>query len=220
MTRRTLVVLALLAAAPASAEEEQFEVVPNPALPGEVPAGTREDQILWRDARDAIVQGNQAIRTANMALFDLHYARLDLGQLEKDAKPADAERLRAIRARLDGPAKAVDAAMPRGPLGRCRYEILYFEQSMSGDPGSDLLKRLPEKRAEATKCKHDHQKVIATLGPATAELRAALREVAPEIQKRMADAHKESSRTAAAPPASAPSSPSPGAAPGSASVKP
>jgi hypothetical protein len=199
MIRLAFVVLALSAAATARAEEE-FVVVPHPALPGEVPAGTREDQILWRDATDAMGSGNQAIRAANMALYDLHYARLDLDQLEKDAKPDDAKRLKEIRARLEGPAQKVQAAMPRGPLGRCRYEILYFEQSMGGDPGSDLAKRLPEKRVEAKKCLDDHRQVIATLPPATAELRKVLTDVAPDIQTRMAAAHKDSSRTTAAPP--------------------
>ena len=82
MVRRALVVVALCTAVTAAAEEERFEVVPNPALPGEVPAGSREDQILWRDARDAMVNGNEAIRKANMALYTLHYARLDLDTLE------------------------------------------------------------------------------------------------------------------------------------------
>jgi hypothetical protein len=191
MIRRALAVLALCAAAATAGEEEKFVVVPNPALPGEVPEGSREDQILWRDARDAMVQGNDTVKAANMALYDLHYARLNLDQLAKDqdAKPADRERLKALGARLDGPAKAVDAAIPRGPLGRCRYEIMYFEQSMQfskTDPQSDGAKRLPEKRTEARKCKEDHQKVIATLGPAVKELRAALDEVGPEIRQRMA----------------------------------
>ena len=60
MMRRALVVFSLSLAAAVSAEEE-FVVVPHPALPGEVPAGSREDQILWRDARDAMVEGNQAV---------------------------------------------------------------------------------------------------------------------------------------------------------------
>jgi len=185
MMRRTLLLLALCAG-PALADDGKVEVVPVPALPGEVPAGSPEDQVLWRDARDAMVQGNETVRQANMALYDLRYAQLDLDQLEKGATPADVERLRAIRSRLEGPARALDAAMPRGPLGRCRYEILYFEQSMSGEPGSELAERLPAKRAEAQKCKEDHLKVTATLGPALKDVRAALDEVAPEIRQRMA----------------------------------
>ncbi len=212
MIRSALVVLALCAAAPAPAAEEELVVVPNPALPGEVPAGSREDQLLWRDARDAMVNGNEAIRQANMALYSLHYAALDLDSLEKGATPADLERLRAIRARLAGPAKEVDDAIPRGPLGRCRYEILYFEQSMGADPADEMGKRLPAKRAEAQKCKDEHQKVIATLVPATAHLNAALEEVAPEIRNRMAAAGKESSRNTGSPP--------PGAAPGDAGKAP
>ena len=218
MMRVVLAVLALSAAAAASAEEE-FVVVPHPALPGEVPAGSREDQILWRDARDAMVQGNQTVKTANMTLFDLRYARLDLDQLEKGAAPADAERLRAIRARVEGPGKEVEALVPRGPLGRCRYEILYFEQSMGADPADELGKRLPQKRAEALKCKEEHQKVIATLGSATARLRKALDEVAPEIRHRMATAGKESSRTTGAVPAAPETSAAPEKAPASAPVK-
>ncbi len=218
MMRVMLAVLALSAVAAASAEE-QLVVVPHPALPGEVPAGSREDQILWRDARDAMVQGNQTVKTANMTRSDLHYARLDLDELEKDATPADAERLRAIRARLDGPAKAVDEAIPRGPLGRCRYEILYFEQSMGADPSDEMGKRLPAKRAEARKCKEEHQKVIAELTPAIARLRDVLREVAPEIQARMAAAGKEPSRTAGAPPAAPGTSATPEKAAASAPVK-
>lgn len=187
MLRRTVILLALCAAGAApAAGEEQLVVVPNPALPGEVPAGSRADQILWRDARDAMVEGNETIRRANMARYDLHYAKLDLDQLEKDAKPADAERLRAIRARLDGPAKALDAATPRTSLGRCRYEILYFEQSMGADPADEMGQRLPQKRAEAEKCRDDHRKVMATLGPALEQVRAALDLVAPEIRARMA----------------------------------
>jgi len=186
MIRRTLILLALCTGPILAAGDEQFEVVPVPALPGEVPAGSREDQVLWRDARDAMVEGNETVRRANMALYDLRYAKLDLDQLEKDATPADAERLRAIRARLEGPARALDAAIPRGPLGRCRYEILYFEQSMGGEPGSELAARLPAKRAEAQSCRDDHRKVIATLGPAVNDVRAALDEVGPEIRKRMA----------------------------------
>lgn len=219
MIRRMLAVLALCAAAAGSAEEEQFVVVPHPALPGEVPAGTREDQILWRDARDAMVQGNQTVKTASMALFDLRYARLDLDQLENGATPADAERLRAIRARIEGPGKAVEEAMPRGPLGRCRYEILYFEQSMGADPADELGKRLPQKRAEARKCKEEHQQVIATLGSATARLRKALDEVAPEIRHRMATAGKESSRTTGTGLAAPEPSATPEKAPASAPVK-
>ena len=185
MMRRTLLLLALCAG-PVLADDGKVEVVPVPALPGEVPAGSPEDQVLWRDARDAMVQGNETVRQANMALYDLRYAQLDLDQLERDATPADTERLRAIRSRLEGPARALDLAMPRGPLGRCRYELLYFEQSMSGEPGSELAERLPAKRAEAQKCKEDHLKVVATLGPALKEVRAALAEVAPEIRQRMA----------------------------------
>src|SRR5512142_1844447 len=113
MIHRTLILLVLCTGPVLAADDEKLEVVPVPALPGEVPAGSREDQILWRDARDAMVQGNEAVRAANMALYDLRYATLDLDQLEKDAKPADAERLRAMRARLEGPSKAVDAALPR-----------------------------------------------------------------------------------------------------------
>lgn len=185
MIRPTLLFLALCTG-PVLADEARPEVAPVPALPGEVPAGSPEDQILWRDARDATVQGNETVRQANMAFYDLRYAQLDLDQLEKDATPTDTERLRAIRTRLAGPAKALDAAMPRGPLGRCRYELLYFEQSMSGEPGSELAARLPAKRAEAQKCKDDHLGVIATLGPALKDVRAALDEVGPEIRQRMA----------------------------------
>ena len=133
-----------------------------------------------------MVEGNETVRRANMALYDLRYAQLDLDQLEKGATPADAERLRAIRSRLEGPARALDATMPRGPLGRCRYELLYFEQSMDGEPGTELAARLPAKRAEAQKCRDEHRKVIATLGPAVKDVRAALDEVAPEIRQRMA----------------------------------
>ncbi len=189
MIRRALAVLAFCVSPAAFAVEEEFEVSPHPALPGEVPEGSREDQILWRDARDAMVLGNDTVKAANMALYDLHYARLDIEQLSRDAKPAETERLRALGARLDGPAKAVEAAIPRGPLGRCRYEILYFEQSMQfskSDPDSDGAKRLPEKRAEAKRCREDHQKVIATLGPSVKDLRTALDEVGPEIRQRIA----------------------------------
>jgi hypothetical protein len=186
MTRRTLLLLALFAGPALTGGQEKVEVAPVPALPGEVPAGSPEDQRLWREARDAMVEGNESIRQANMALYDLRYAELDLNQLEKDAAPADAERLKAVRARLAGPAKALDAAIPRGSLGRCRYELLYFEQSMGGEPGTELAARLPAKRAEAQKCKDDHLRVTATLGPAVKGVRAALDEVGPEIRERMA----------------------------------
>lgn len=209
--RRALLAVALLAAGPANAED--LVVVPNPAAPGEVPPGAREDQILWRDARDAMVSGNETIRKANMALYTLHYARLNLDALERDAKPADAEALRTIRARLDGPSKEVDAAMPRGPLGRCRYEILYFEQSMGADPADEMGKRLPAKRGEAQRCRDEHRKVIAELGPATEHLSAALEEVAPEIQRRLAKAGKQPATATAAPTG-------PLAAPASTPVKP
>ena len=109
--------------------------------------------------------------------------------------------------------------MPRGPLGRCRYEILYFEQSMGADPADELGKRLPQKRAEARKCKEEHQQVIATLGSATARLRKALDEVAPEIRHRMATAGKESSRAGGAPPAAPETNAAPEKAPASAPVK-
>jgi cytochrome c556 len=203
MVRRMLLVVSLCAAAAVSsaraAEEEQFVVVPNPALPGEVPAGSRADQILWRDARDAIVQGNATIKSANGARYDLHYAFLDLDQLSKDAKPADAERLKALRARLEGPSKALEAATPRGPLGGCRYTLLHFEQSMGAPPDDEMGQRLPEKRAEIQKCKADHQQVIATLGAAVKDVRAALDEVGPEIRQRMAARHlKPSEATEAA----------------------
>jgi hypothetical protein len=186
MTRHTLLLLALCAAPALAADPGELEVVPVPALPGEVPAGSREDQVLWQEARDAMIQGNETIRRANMALFDLHYARLDLDELEKGAAPADLERLSAIRSRLDAPARALDSAMPRGSLGRCRYEILYFEQSMGGEAGSDLAARLPTKRAEARKCRDDHRQVLAVLGPALRDARAALDESGPEVRSRMA----------------------------------
>ena len=197
MLRRLIVVVSLVVAAAASparaAGEEEFVVVPNPALPGEVPAGSRADQILWRDARDAIVQGNETVRSANGARYDLHYAFLDLDQLSKDAKPADGERLKAMRARLEGPAKALEAATPRGPIGGCRYTLLHFEQSMGAPPDDEMGQRLPQKRAEIQKCKEDHQQVIATLGAAVKDVRAALDEVGPEIRQRMAARHLESS---------------------------
>ena len=197
MVRRTLLAASLCAAAAVSsahaAGEEEFVVVPNPALPGEVPAGSRADQILWRDARDAIVQGNETIKSANGARYDLHYASLDLDQLSKDAKPADAERLKAMRARLEAPSKALEAATPRGPLGGCRYTLLHFEQSMGAPPDDDMAQRLPAKRAEIQKCKEDHQHVIATLGAAVKDVRAALGEVGPEIRQRMAARHLKSS---------------------------
>jgi hypothetical protein len=220
MMLRPLVVLALCVATASFADEEQFVVVPHPALPGEVPAGSRDDQVLWRDARDAMVRGNQTIKNANMALYDLRYAHLDLDALEKGATPADAERLRALRARIEGPGREVEGAMPRGPLGRCRYEILYFEQSMGADPGDDLGKRLPAKRAEAKKCKEEHQAVIATLGPATARLRAALDEVAPEIRQRMAAAGKAPARTDGGTSSTPGTSDASGKTPGGEPVKP
>ncbi len=212
MMRRVLLLVALLAGRALAADGAKPEVVPVPAMPDELPAGSPEDQRLWLEARTAMVEGNEAIRKANMALYDLHYAELDLAQLEKDAAPADAERLRKIRDRLTGPARALDAAIPRGPLGRCRYELLYFEQSMGGEPGSDLAARLPEKRAEAVKCRDDGQKAVATLGPAVKDVRAALDEVGPEIRKRMAD---QAAKAQAASDAGKPAS-TPGTAPGTA----
>jgi hypothetical protein len=187
MIRRRLIALALCAAAAsASAEEDRFEVVPVPALPGEVPAGTRADQLLWRDARDAMVEGNHQIALANQALYDLKYARLDLAELEKDASGDAAAQLRSLRARLEGPAAALDGVIPRGPLGGCRYTLLHLEQSMGADPGTDLAERLPLKRTEAEKCRDDFRKVIAALTPAVRDLRTALTAVAPELRGRMA----------------------------------
>jgi cytochrome c556 len=197
MLRRTIIVFALCAASAVSAaEDEQFVVVPNPALPGEVPAGSRADQILWRDARDAMVEGNETIKSAGMAAYDLRYAYLDLDQLEKDAKPGDAERLGAIRARLDGPAKALEAATPRGPVGGCRYSLLHFEQSMGADPSDEMGRRLPQKRAEAQKCRDDFRHVLATLGPAVKDVRKAIEEVGPEIRERMAARSLKTARPA------------------------
>ena len=54
MTCRTVALCALLLAAlPAPAQE--LKVVVNPTEPDEVPPGSREDQLLWKAARDATV---------------------------------------------------------------------------------------------------------------------------------------------------------------------
>src|SRR5512138_1254029 len=119
------VVVSVLAAAPAGAQE--LHAVDHPASADEVPHGAREDQLLWKAARDATVEAMHQIALANQEIYELGYARLDLDQLEKDAKGDDVAKLRAIRARLDEPAKALDAVIPRGPTGRCRYVLLHLE---------------------------------------------------------------------------------------------
>ncbi|HET9598533.1 MAG TPA: hypothetical protein VFP65_23305, partial [Anaeromyxobacteraceae bacterium] len=148
----------LVAAGPAAAEE--LRAVPHPAAHDEVPEGSRDDQLLWKAARDATVEAMRQIALVNQALYELRYARLDLDQLGTEAARAeDTAKLRALRARLDEPAAALEAVVPRGPSGRCRYVLLHLEQSMGAEPGTDAAKRLPDERAAARACEQEMARV-------------------------------------------------------------
>ena len=197
-------VLALSLATPTAAEE--LQVVPHPAASDEVPEGSREDQLLWKAARDATADAMNEIALMNQALYNLKYARLDLDELEA-APGQDVARLRSIRERLDQPAKALDVVVPRGPGGRCRYVLLHLEQSMSAPPDTDAGKRLPEKRAEARSCATEMAAIADGMRPRVAALREALDAVGSEIRERLAAhraAHPAATPTSVANPSAAP----------------
>ena len=184
MMHHTLLLLALFAG-PVLADDEKLEVVPVPALPGEVPAGSREDQILWRDARDAIVRATKPCgrRTWHSTISGTRSSTSTSSRrVRRRPTRSGSGRSLAPRGPGEGPRRR-HAARPARPVP---LRPLYFEQSMDGEPGTELAARLPAKRAEAQKCRDEHRKVIATLGPAVKDVRAALDEVAPEIRQRMA----------------------------------
>ncbi|BDG01021.1 hypothetical protein [Anaeromyxobacter oryzae] len=204
---------ALLAAGPAAAQE--LKVVINPTEPDEVPPGVREDQLLWKSARDATVEGMGNILAANSELAELRAALAHVDVLEKDASAGDRAALAAIRARLEDRRAALAAAIPTGPTGGCRYTLIHLEQSMDAEPGTALANRLPQKREEARWCAETFSAANAKLAPAIASTRAALDEVVPELRKRGA---ARPAPAAVAKPGETPAAPVPASAPASAAT--
>jgi hypothetical protein len=182
--RILLVVLALGSTPPALAQE--LRVSDRPIDMDEVPPGSREDQLLYHSVHVNLADLIAKTKDVNQALSELKYAYMNLDEIAKDASPDEAKRLRELRARLDGPAKALSDALPREPLFGCRYVLQHLEDSMIGAPGTPAAQRLPQKRAEAQKCDRDMTASLPGMAKGLANLRATLDEVGPEIRERRA----------------------------------
>lgn len=207
----------LLVAASASAAAQELEVVDVPSAPDEVPPGSREDQLLYKAARDATVEGLRVMAYANQQLGEAKYVYLNLAELEKGSVPEDAAAAKRLRSRLDAAVAAINEAIPRTPVAGCRYTVQHLEHSMIAEPGTAAAERLPAKRDEARRCEREMSQVVARLGAAGERARAVLDEVGPEVRRRRlaqdptATVAIPASVGAPAAPASSPAAPAPAA---------
>lgn len=142
------------------------------------PGGTREDRALWSRLRSAIEDATLAVSDLNKCALRMqggaYYERLDA--LTREAGPRG-EQARALRARLEGVARAADASVPR-PLRThvCKYTLLHLEQRMDAAGDRALEAELPAFREEAIGCADELAGIATRVPPRVKELQGVLAE--------------------------------------------
>jgi hypothetical protein len=181
MTAVPLLALLLAAAGPAAAPP-----VPAP-LPAEAsprdweqpPAGSAEDQALWRRLRDAGNAAVAAMGRVSQAAYRIRYGAYYQGLDEQAlAAPDRGGQAATLRAALERAAREADEAIPKEGLRVrvCKYKLMDLDTKM-GEPDPKIVAELPAIRAAAEACAREIGAFASRLEPRADALERALADV-------------------------------------------